>query len=108
MGKVSCGAFSESYSSCKESNLATKELNPCMELKLLASRCYSAKDSAEVNDYIMGEFEEGLMMLRFLQSRKSSIPEKLGSNSWAVFTNPANLELYEKVRPKRRSGEGRG
>ena len=37
------------------------------------------------------------MMFKFLKERGSSLPERLSRNSWAVFTNPANLEKYERM-----------
>lgn len=36
------------------------------------------------------------MMMRFLRERKSSLPEKLTRNSWAVFTNASNLDTYQR------------
>jgi hypothetical protein len=100
LGKVSCGSFNETYTSCKDSNARNKTTDPCIELSQLASRCYSSRNNQDINDYIMNEFEESLLLLKFLEARQSTIPQKLASNSWAVFTNPHNLQLYEKVRRK--------
>lgn len=37
------------------------------------------------------------MMIRFLRQRNSTLPDKLARNSWAVFTNPHNLDKYERT-----------
>jgi hypothetical protein len=37
------------------------------------------------------------MMMKFLRQRHSTLPDKLSRNSWAVFTNAANLDKYERL-----------
>jgi hypothetical protein len=37
------------------------------------------------------------MMVSFLRQRSSTLPDKLALNSWAVFTNPHNLDKYERA-----------
>ena len=66
LGKVSCGAFNETLISCKQHSRRDRSLNPCLELKQLTSHCYSSKSSEELNRYIMNEFEESLILQKFL------------------------------------------
>jgi hypothetical protein len=63
----------------------------------VTSHCYSGKNKEEVNEWIMGEFHETLMLWKFLQQKNSTLPDKMANNSWAVFSNKANLEKYEEV-----------
>lgn len=45
LGKVSCGAFSETYTECKNINRRSQGQDPCIELKQLTSKCFNAKDN---------------------------------------------------------------
>lgn len=47
-----------------------------------------------MNKWIDNQFAEALMMFKFLQQRKSTIPDKLNRNSWGIFTNKYNLDKY--------------
>lgn len=100
LGKVSCGAFSDSLKECKTANHRAQGQDPCLELKQLSSKCYSSRNHDEMNQWIAAQFHESLMMFKFLRERGSSLPERLSRNSWAVFTNPANLEKYERLSSK--------
>lgn len=97
LGKVSCGAFADTLKECKAANFRSKGQDLCLELKQVTSKCYGGKDVTEVKAWIDSQFEESLMMMRFLKERKSSLPDKMTRNSWAVFTNSNNLESYQKI-----------
>ena len=77
LGKVSCGAFSESLTACKDNNRKNKGVDPCLELNQLTRKCFSAKNKDEVNSYILAEFNEAAMLHKFLALRNSAIPAKL-------------------------------
>jgi hypothetical protein len=62
-------------------------LDPCAELKHLTSKCYTASTRQDVEAFIDREFEETLMLIKFLEKRGSTLPAKLMKNSWAIFTN---------------------
>ena len=66
LGKVSCGSFSETLTSCKENLIKKRTVDPCAELKQLTSMCYSTRNNQEINNYIMNEFEDALMLVKFL------------------------------------------
>lgn len=45
----------------------------------------------------MTEFNDSLMLLKFLKEKQSTIPDKMAHNSWAVFTNMDNIDKYEQL-----------
>jgi hypothetical protein len=56
LGKVSCGAFSDTLTECKNTNFRAQTQDPCLELKQITSKCYGARDSQEVNEWIASQF----------------------------------------------------
>lgn len=96
LGKVSCASFNEAYFECKMQTKGRRKNDPCSELNMMARKCYHLKDNKQVNEWIFKEFQESLMMIRFLEHKKSTLPEKLFQNNWGIFTNKNNLAKYEK------------
>ncbi len=45
LGKVSCGAFSDTLAECKKVNFRAQGADACLELKQLTSKCYTSKDN---------------------------------------------------------------
>jgi len=52
LGKVSCGAFNDSLAECKQYNTRHSGTDPCLELKMLARKCYAASSKEEIDEYI--------------------------------------------------------
>ena len=69
LGKVSCGAFSDTLTECKNTNFRSKGPDPCLELKQLTNKCYGGKNVEEVKAWIDSQFEETLMMMKFLKQK---------------------------------------
>jgi hypothetical protein len=66
LGKVSCGAFNDSLAECKLYNSRNKGADPCFELKMLSKKCYASAKKEEIDAYINKEFEETLILIKFL------------------------------------------
>jgi len=56
LGKVSCGAFNDSLTECKQYNTRSRGADPCAELKMLSKKCYAAASKEEIDTYINKEF----------------------------------------------------
>ena len=96
LGVVNCSSLCSRKSACQEESVLNDVNHQvCNDLSSICRNCYTMGEEA-LNKWIGREFEEASKLMDYLQQRQSRIPERMSNNSWAIFTNRANLEEYRR------------